>query len=64
MKGRIQDDIILIAVKKPEDQVKLEKTILDPQENWNGNGFLDAEQVADAIQLRTMTHERYMCISR
>ena len=30
---KIQDDIILIT-EKPEEQVKLEKTILDPQENW------------------------------
>ena len=25
--------------------MKLEKTVLDPQENWNGNGFLDAQLV-------------------
>ena len=56
---KIQDDIILIT-EKPEEQVKLEKTILDPQENWNGNGFLDAEQVADAYTVETNARKVYV----
>ena len=44
---KIQDDIILIT-EQPQEQVTLEKTVLDSQENWNGNGFIDAKQVTDA----------------
>lgn len=49
---KIQDDIILIT-ENPEEQVKLEKTVLDPPENWNGNGFIDAKRVADAYAVET-----------
>lgn len=36
---KIQDGVILIT-EQPEEQISLKKTVLDPQENWNGNGFL------------------------
>ena len=39
---KIQDDIILIT-ENPKDQIILEKTSLDSQKNWNGNGLFDDE---------------------
>lgn len=56
---KIQDDIILIT-ENPEEQVKLEKTVLDPQENWNGNGFIDAKQVVDAYAVETDAKKIYV----
>ena len=38
----------------------LEKTELNSQENWNGNGFIDAEQVADAYTLETDVEKVYV----
>ncbi|MEI3189022.1 MAG: hypothetical protein V8S38_04910 [Lachnospiraceae bacterium] len=38
----------------------LEKTGLNSQENWNGNGFIDAEQVADAYTLETDVEKVYV----
>ena len=49
---KIQDDIILIT-EKPEERVDLEKSVLDSPDNWNGNGFIDAKQVADAYDVET-----------
>ena len=56
---KIQDDIILIT-EQPQEQVTLEKTELNSQENWNGNGFIDAEQVADAYTLETDVEKVYV----
>ena len=56
---KIQDDIILIT-EDPEEQVKLEKTTLDAPENWNGNGFIDAKQVADAYAVETNARKIYV----
>ena len=56
---KIQDDIILIT-EQPQEQVALEKTVLDSQENWNGNGFIDAKQVTDAYTLETDTEKVYV----
>lgn len=59
---KIQDGVILIT-EQPEEQISLKKTVLDPQENWNGNGFLDAQQVSDAYALETNA-AKSTCISR
>ena len=56
---KIQDDIILIT-EQPQEQVALEKTVLDSQENWNGNGFIDAKQVTDAYTLETDAEKVYV----
>lgn len=56
---KIQDDIILIT-EKPEERVDLEKTVLDSQDNWNGNGFIDAKQVADAYAIETGSEKVYV----
>ena len=56
---KIQDGVILIT-EQPEEQVSLKKTVLDPQENWNGNGFLDAQQVSDAYALETNADKVYV----
>ena len=56
---KIQDGVILIT-EQPEEQVSLKKTGLDPQENWNGNGFLDAQQVSDAYALETNAGKVYV----
>ena len=56
---KIQDDIILIT-EDPEEQVKLEKTNLDAPENWNGNGFIAAKQVADAYAVETNARKVYV----
>lgn len=56
---KIQNDIILIT-ENPQEQVTLEKTVLDSQENWNGNGFIDAKQVADAYALETDAEKIYV----
>ena len=55
---KIQDDIILIT-ENPKDQIILEKTSLDSQENWNGNGFIDAQQVASAYTFDTNSEKVY-----
>lgn len=55
---KIQDDIILIT-ENPKDQIILEKTSLDSQENWNGNGFIDAKQVASAYTFDTNSEKIY-----
>ena len=55
---KIQDDIILIT-ENPKDQIILEKTSLDSQENWNGNGFIDAKQVASAYAFDTNSEKVY-----
>lgn len=54
-----QDDIILIT-ENPKDQIILEKTSLDSQENWNGNGFIDAKQVASAYTFDTNSEKVYV----
>lgn len=56
---KIQDGVILIT-EQPEEQISLKKTVLDPQENWNGNGFLDAQQVSDAYALETNAGKVYV----
>ena len=56
---KIQDDIILIT-ENPKDQIILEKTSLDSQENWNGNGFIDAKQVASAYAFDTNSEKGYV----
>lgn len=56
---KIQDDIILI-IENPKDQIILEKTSLDSQENWNGNGFIDAKQVASAYAFDTNSEKVYV----
>lgn len=56
---KTQDGIILIT-EQPEEQVKLEKNVLDAQENWNGNGFIDAKQVSDAYALETNSQKVYV----
>lgn len=56
---KIQDDIILIT-ENPKDQIILEKTSLDSQENWNGNGFIDAKQVASAYAFETNSEKVYV----
>lgn len=56
---KIQDDIILIT-ENPKDQIILEKTSLDSQENWNGNGFIDAKQVASAYAFDTNSEKIYV----
>ena len=56
---KIQDDIILIT-ENPKDQIILEKTSLDSQENWNGNGFIDAKQVASAYTFYTNSEKVYV----
>ena len=56
---KIQDDIILIT-ENPKDQIILEKTSLDSQENWNGNGFIDAKQVASAYTFDTNSEKIYV----
>ena len=56
---KIQDDIILIT-ENPKDQIILEKTSLDSQENWNGNGFIDANQVASAYAFDTNSEKVYV----
>lgn len=56
---KIQDDIILIT-ENPKDQILLEKTSLDSQENWNGNGFIDAKQVASAYAFDTNSEKVYV----
>lgn len=56
---KIQDDIILIT-ENPKDQIILEKTSLDSQENWNGNGFTDAKQVASAYTFDTNSEKVYV----
>ena len=58
-KKKIQDDIILIT-ENPKDQIILEKTSLDSQENWNGNGFIDAKQVASAYAFDTNSEKVYV----
>ena len=56
---KIQEDIILIT-ENPKDQIILEKTSLDSQENWNGNGFIDAKQVASAYAFDTNSEKVYV----
>ena len=56
---KIQDDIILIT-ENPKDQIILEKTSLDSQDNWNGNGFIDAKQVASAYAFDTNSEKVYV----
>lgn len=56
---KIQDDIILIT-ENPKDQIILEKTSLDSQENWNGNGFIDAKQAASAYAFDTNSEKVYV----
>ena len=56
---KIQDDIILIT-ENPKDQIILDKTSLDSQENWNGNGFIDAKQVASAYTFDTNSEKVYV----
>lgn len=56
---KIQDDIILIT-ENPKDQIILEKTSLDSQENWNGNGFIDAKQVTSAYAFDTNSEKVYV----
>ena len=56
---KIQDDIILIT-ENPKDQIILEKTSLDSQKNWNGNGFIDAKQVASAYAFDTNSEKVYV----
>ena len=56
---KIQDDIILIT-ENPKDQIILEKTSLDSQENWNGNGFIDAKQVASVYAFDTNSEKVYV----
>ena len=56
---KIQDDIILIT-EKPEERVDLEKSVLDSPDNWNGNGFIDAKQVADAYDVETDAAKVYV----
>lgn len=56
---KIQDDIILIT-ENPKNQIILEKTSLDSQENWNGNGFIDAKQVASAYAFDTNSEKVYV----
>ena len=56
---KIQDDIILIT-ENPKDQIILDKTSLDSQENWNGNGFIDANQVASAYAFDTNSEKVYV----
>lgn len=56
---KIQDDIILIT-ENPKDQIILEKNSLDSQENWNGNGFIDAKQVASAYTFDTNSEKVYV----
>lgn len=56
---KIQDDIILIT-ENPKDQIIFEKTSLDSQENWNGNGFIDAKQVANAYTFDTNSEKVYV----
>lgn len=56
---KIQDDIILIT-ENPKDQIILEKTSLDSQENWNGNGFINAKQVASAYAFDTNSEKVYV----
>ena len=56
---KIQDDIILIT-ENPKDQIILEKTSMDSQENWNGNGFIDAKQVASAYAFDTNSEKVYV----
>lgn len=56
---KIQDDIILIT-ENPKDQIILEQTSLDSQENWNGNGFIDAKQVASAYAFDTNSEKVYV----
>lgn len=56
---KIQEDIILIT-ENPKDQTILEKTSLDSQENWNGNGFIDAKQVASAYAFDTNSEKVYV----
>lgn len=56
---KMQDDIILIT-ENPKDQIILEKTSLDSQENWNGNGFIDAKQVASAYAFDTNSEKVYV----
>ena len=56
---KIQDDIILIT-ENPKEQITLEKSSLDPQENWNGNGFIDAKQVASAYAFDTNSEKVYV----
>ena len=54
---KIQDDIILIT-ENPKDQIILEKTSLDSQENWNG--FIDAKQAASAYAFDTNSEKVYV----
>lgn len=54
---KIQDDIILIT-ENPKDQIILEKTSLDSQENWNG--FIDAKQVASVYAFDTNSEKVYV----
>lgn len=56
---KIQDDIILIT-ENPKDQIILDKTSLDSQENWNANGFIDAKQVASAYAFDTNSEKVYV----
>lgn len=56
---KIQDDIILIT-ENPKNQIILEKTSLDSQENWNGNGFINAKQVASAYAFDTNSEKVYV----
>lgn len=56
---KIQDDIILIT-EKPEERVDFEKSVLDSPDNWNGNGFIDAKQVADAYAVETGSAKVYV----
>ena len=56
---KTQDDIILIT-ENPKEQIILEKTSLDSQENWNGNGFIDAKQVASAYTFDTNSEKVYV----
>lgn len=56
---KIQEDIILIT-ENPKDQIILEKTSLDSQENWNGNGFIDAKQAASAYAFDTNSEKVYV----
>lgn len=56
---KIQEDIILIT-ENPKNQIILEKTSLDSQENWNGNGFIDAKQVASAYTFDTNSEKVYV----
>lgn len=53
---------VLMITELAEEQVTLTKTTIDPASEWNGRGFLDAEQVSDAYALNTESRKVHVYI--